>query len=744
MVAIPQRPRAPQASEQAPDCTTYEAEHALVVHMGTSFSDTAPERHVLSLDAFLAQLVQAPRVGAKDGSFFQTIEYEPGARRDKEHILHALTYVADIDRGDLSEQDIRDTFDGWRAAAYTTWSSGPLATDDEAAACADCRRSSDGRCKPHNGRNWRVVLPFSHPAAAPLFEAVHDHHFVPLLGDDLGDESRKVAQLWYLPAVPAGREADHIAFQLEGEMFDPREYLELAQPRGNGADAATAPKDCNHAVIQAWNAAHTLPALLEAHGYEFVRKGAKAEQWRHPGSTSGSAAAWLYRDCGKIYAHSAGDPLRPTSVESNRKAGKRDSFDAMRILDCGGDWARAFRHAEVVLGIEPADVSGASAWPEPLDLVALARVAPAPPTFIIEDWLPVGYATLLAGHGGVGKSGIALYLAVCIALGLPFFGLTVKRGRVLYLSCEDRTGVLHWRLAQICAHLGVALADLAGHLDVVDLVGHDALMWTPHVLRTQEPTPAMLALRERVTTSGSQVIMVDGISDTYGGNENARAEVKAYINALLGLVDAESGALMLIGHIAKLSATGGATTEGYSGSTGWHNACRARWYLYPESRQDEVGAPAERTGDLILELQKSNLGRTEQSLRFTWDDDVRLFTGRRVNAETGRDRLARERRERAGIMAALCAVVDAGDYVPAAASGQRTALHVLSVRPEFPDSLRGGAPERRRFWRQIEALRAMGEIKEGSIARADRHKVTTLEPVNTTSEGTCGHAGNDE
>src|SRR5690242_16561199 len=55
------------------------------------------------------------------------------------------------------------------------------------------------------------------------------------------------------------------------------------------------------------------------------------------------------------------------------------------------------------------------AGPSPLDLEALAERNPEPPKFIVADWLPCGYATLLAGHGGVGKSGIALHLAVCIA-----------------------------------------------------------------------------------------------------------------------------------------------------------------------------------------------------------------------------------------------------------------------------------------------------------------------------------------
>src|SRR5262245_9999464 len=76
-----------------------------------------------------------------------------------------------------------------------------------------------------------------------------------------------------------------------------------------------------------------------------------------------------------------------------------------------------------------------SLWPQALDLEALSERIPEPPKFIVPDWLPCGYATLFAGHGGVGKSGIALHLAVCIAAGTPFFGMEVQARRVLYLSC---------------------------------------------------------------------------------------------------------------------------------------------------------------------------------------------------------------------------------------------------------------------------------------------------------------------
>lgn len=401
---------------------------------------------------------------------------------------------------------------------------------------------------------------------------------------------------------------------------------------------------------------------------------------------------------------------------------RRASLEELAEID--RQEAEEFRRRDELVGsggnVSPFPVAE---WPAPLDLSALAGQEPEPPRFIIRDWLPAGYATLLAGHGGVGKSGIALSLAACIALGRPWFGLEVRRRRVLYLSCEDRESVLHWRLSRIADHLGVDLADLAGGLEVVDLVGHDTLLWTMETAKGNSQTEAMRTLR--TLAKGADVIVVDGISDVFAGNENNRGEVKSFVNALLSVVAPDDGALLLVGHVAKPAATNAKTSEGYSGSTQWHNAVRARWYLYPERTEDDSGAAT--TGDLLLELQKTNHGKADQQVRFSWSDDAHLFIGRYVTPRTPTDLMARDRRERQGIEDTIKEVTARGDYVPAASTGTRTAYHVLSEQSGWPETLRGGRAERRRFWRHVEALRAMGVITESMMTRADRHKVATLE-----------------
>lgn len=370
-------------------------------------------------------------------------------------------------------------------------------------------------------------------------------------------------------------------------------------------------------------------------------------------------------------------------------------------------------------------------WPAPLEMHALAMQAPGRPRFVVQDWMPEGYAVLLAGHGGGGKSGISLYLAACIALGRPFFGVPCERRRVLYMSCEDRWEVLHWRLSHIARHLGIDLGELDGWLFLHDLVGEDVILWELDRSTGMTLTPGFSQLQRRMDETTSQVLIVDGVADTFGGNENDRGNVKRYVNSLLSIIPTD-GALLLIAHVDKLTARNPATGQGFSGSTGWHNSVRARWYLRPD-RDESEEETREPSRDLLLELQKSNLGPSTAAIRFTWDDDAHLFVGRSEAAVGGFVDGIRDNTERDAILRAIVASTDAGVHVPAAMQGPRTAYAVLTHRDEFPESLKGDQRlKKRRFARHLEALRHIRHIADSTIRRGNRHLTPVIEP---TTEG---------
>ena len=452
---------------------------------------------------------------------------------------------------------------------------------------------------------------------------------------------------------------------------------------------------------------------------------------------SADAAAYSGLDDGP---YKRGYPTWPKEIITALGASGADRFRRLEGLPKEPNHAErgaAVLQLAIDAGHTPGNGIETSEWPASLDLEVLAEQEPQPPKSIMEG-IPCGYATGTFGHGGAGKSQIELLRAVCIAAGVPFCGLEVARRRVLFVSCEDRADILHWRLTRICKYLGVDLARLRGWLQVIDLVGRDSILFAPDPRTGNALTAAYGTIAERMRLYESDVLFLDGITDTFGGNENSRGEVKHFINRLLALIPADTGALVLIGHVNKATAVGG-NGEGYSGSTAWHNSMRARWYLAPETIQGEDTERAERTGKLILELQKSNHGEIGTQIEFEWDADAHLFIGHAKGGTTHFDRIQRDKAEREGILDALrgCAESVPPIPVPSAMQGQRTAFHVLSLRPEFPASLRSGKPAVRRFRRQIEALRQIHAIHETSYQRANGHKTAAFA---LTTEGARRYA----
>lgn len=291
--------------------------------------------------------------------------------------------------------------------------------------------------------------------------------------------------------------------------------------------------------------------------------------------------------------------------------GSKKNFDA-------NDYAKAKGHdaLEVLLGN-----AKAPPLPEPprplwkvvqIDDLAAANIPPQ--SWVWDEYIPVGEVTLLGAHGGTGKSTIALMLAVSVALGRPLFGIATRLTRVVFYSAEDGADTVRRRLRSIALALGVDVAELSQHLEVLDASDQPELAVPPtDGIRGQSVglSQVCLQLQEHMAERPGALLIVDNASDAFGGNENARPEVRAFVRLLAGMVRAKGGAVLLLAHVDKGTSRGERPgTESYSGSTAWHNSVRSRLFM---SRDKE--------GDLLLEHQKSNHGLVRDPLRLRWPRD---------------------------------------------------------------------------------------------------------------------------
>lgn len=91
-------------------------------------------------------------------------------------------------------------------------------------------------------------------------------------------------------------------------------------------------------------------------------------------------------------------------------------------------------HDSIIPSVDPHSSEPSIPWPTPESLIAESA---EPPRWLVRDFLYQQSLVCIAGVPGVGKSVFSYSLAVAIASNLPFLGLPVTQGRVLYLDEEN-------------------------------------------------------------------------------------------------------------------------------------------------------------------------------------------------------------------------------------------------------------------------------------------------------------------
>ena len=236
--------------------------------------------------------------------------------------------------------------------------------------------------------------------------------------------------------------------------------------------------------------------------------------------------------------------------------------------------------------------------------------------WIVPDMIPDRTVTSLGGDGGVGKSIVALQLAVAAAAGCEWIGTLPEQGSVVFVSAEDDIDELHRRLDGIAAKLGVALTNLAD-LHIIPLAGRDAIMGaTEGKTGIVKATAVWRGLVEIVERIRPRLVILDVLADVFAGNENARPEARQFIGLLRGLAIDHALAVVLLAHP---SLTGMNTGSGTSGSTAWSNSVRSRLYLETIKGDDgkEIDANLR-----ILRVKKANYGRVGLELRLRWENPL--------------------------------------------------------------------------------------------------------------------------
>jgi len=319
--------------------------------------------------------------------------------------------------------------------------------------------------------------------------------------------------------------------------------------------------------------------------------------------------------------------------------------------------------------------------------------------------------TLLAAHGGTGKSLLALNMAVALATGQPFAELASKRSRVLLLSCEDDDLVLRYRLDRVLQAAGMTHHDLGDQLVVYDMTDRDSVLFAGG-REGGHLTPQYEWLRQRIEQHKADVVVIDNASDVFDGNEINRAQVRQFVRSLARLVRDRNGAVLLLAHVDKSTARGSAAgSESYSGSTAWHNSVRSRLFM------------AEEDGHIVLRHEKANYGPRAPDVHL-----VRSGPMLRPVSEQVADPAAGLKRdiELAAVLRLMVDFEQRGERISTSANASNNAHKAMSEEKGFPRSITKATMgsvmrelERRRFIAKREEQTANRKMRERWMPTSD-------------------------
>lgn len=241
---------------------------------------------------------------------------------------------------------------------------------------------------------------------------------------------------------------------------------------------------------------------------------------------------------------------------------------------------------------------------------SLQGVPVQPREWIVQDWLPVGCATINYGPGGDGKTLLAQQLLTSCATGLPWIGLATMQCRGFALFCEDDEKEVHRRQDRINAHHGIDF-DALGNLSWMSGAGFDdnTLM---RFLHDGSPvrTDLFNFIVKHAKEFGARLLLVDTAADAFGGNEVDRGQVRNFMGAMNRIAMQINGAVLVNAHPSRSGMSTAGDMDG--GSTAWSNTARSRWSLV-RTKAEEAGDEA--SDERILTRRKANYAAIGEAIK---------------------------------------------------------------------------------------------------------------------------------
>ena len=712
-----------------------------------SHGDTRPAKF-LSFEE-LTYLAMAPTIGPKAKAALLTPFVADGKKQEHASAAHYWAIVIDHDNDNLSLEQLERYYSqyGLKMLAFTTSS----------------HQQQDDR-HPVKQNRWKVVIPLADAGSADQVVPLSQGLTYALKGDPA--QARK-QQGFYAPNVLTA-DAPYDWFKMEGEPLDINdtnhpliiaalEGLQEMQDAEEAKAKAAAVKPRPDAlasqhgdIIGKIRHSDSMANVLTRNGYK--RRG---RAYLSPFSQSGAAGVYILKGKDgeeRVYSHHGeADPLS----NLNHNGHSLDLLDVLTALEHGGDMRRAIadqantvdpegqkqRQREYMAAQEAAaidsgafecipDLTPAETTSEPqgaipatlkaVELVDVMSAQPEPVRFAVDPLMPKRHVTLLGGHGGIGKSSLALGIAAHVACGRDFAGLPVTQSPVVFVSLEDESAIVRLRLRKVIEAYQLPPQAVLENMRLLDGTEAAAALMVEGSGHGAAPTFTRTYNEVSEASEGAGLIIIDNASDAFAANENARREVRLFIRGLAAIARHHDAALVLLAHIDKNAAKDGARGNSYSGSTAWHNSARSRLALM------------EQDGHIQLLHEKANLSKKAPPLEIAFRDDVPM-----PEVAAAADGLTQNDFDQVTMLQTLELAFKSEITVPASLTpGAHCAMAALENMAEYPHRFTGKAG-RRKAAQAITSLIRAGRVMVVKYRNEQRKtKVRLALPGTTGAEET--------
>jgi RecA-family ATPase len=177
-------------------------------------------------------------------------------------------------------------------------------------------------------------------------------------------------------------------------------------------------------------------------------------------------------------------------------------------------------------------------------------IGPTEIEWLVQGIIPVFTAGIMAGDSGVGKTWLVLYLALCIAVGIPWFGqFDVKQGSVVLVDFENHEILLRNRLMYMLKPLELSAIQ---EIPLFFLVG-EPINLSPANKHGEDfgISISLEKLMRSVQTIEPNLVIFDSLTRFHSSNENSSNEMSEVFNNVKLFMQETNTACLFTHHTRK-------------------------------------------------------------------------------------------------------------------------------------------------------------------------------------------------